>query len=180
MDRIEELVRDSLQTRARDVEPTPALWREVERRIERRRRHRVLTWSLAGAAAAAAALLVMPAMVGLVTTPDVPEIAPLEEAPAPAGATVPAHAVVVGTDGQTGLLDLRTRDVTDLGGFLGRAGDTAVSAPSTPAELSFAIALERDGNEHQYLISEAGRGGSSQGTAATFTSTFPLTEHSFI
>ncbi len=115
MDRIEQLVRDSLQTRARDVEPTPALWREVERRIARRRRQRVITWSLAGAAAAAAAVLVVPALVGTVTGPEVPEIAPLDEVP-PVGATVPTQAVVVGTDGQLELLNLVGGDRAAVGG----------------------------------------------------------------
>jgi hypothetical protein len=51
MERMENLIRESLQARAQDVEPTPALWLEVDRRVARRRRFQVVSWSLAGAAA---------------------------------------------------------------------------------------------------------------------------------
>ncbi|GGI03693.1 hypothetical protein [Egicoccus halophilus] len=108
MDRVEELIRESLQTRALDVEPTPALWREVDRRVVARRRYQVLTWSLAGAAAALAGILVVPLVADQVggTGPDL-EIPPL--APVPVAGAVP-DTYVVDVDGQLELRDLRSGD----------------------------------------------------------------------
>lgn len=53
MSDIEDLVRRSLETRARDVTPDPATWAKVGRRIHRERTFR---FALAGAAAATAAI----------------------------------------------------------------------------------------------------------------------------
>ena len=78
---IERRLRDVLQTRAEDVEPTPQLWRRVEDRIARRRRWRVVSFAVAGAGAAAAAALVVPALIG-VTAPEPPEIADAPSGPA--------------------------------------------------------------------------------------------------
>lgn len=76
---LEQLVRDSLTQRAQDVEPTPALWQRVERRVHRRRRLQVAVWSLAGAAALVAAVAIVP---GLVSSPDpTPEVEPMPPGP---------------------------------------------------------------------------------------------------
>lgn len=78
---IEQRLRESLTARAADVEPTPELWREVDRRIVRRRRFRVAAWSLTGAAALVAGVLVLPGLLG--TSIDVPEIDPVQVPPSP-------------------------------------------------------------------------------------------------
>lgn len=78
---IEQRVRASLTARAADIAPTPELWREVDRRIARRRRVRVAAWSLAGAAAIVAGVLVLPGFLG--TSLDVPEIDPIQTPPTP-------------------------------------------------------------------------------------------------
>ena len=80
--RIEELVRQSLRQRSEDVEPTPALWQEVDRRVARHRRRRSWALSLTGATALLAALVVVPGLLDAVQDPArIPEIAPLEQAP---------------------------------------------------------------------------------------------------
>ncbi len=76
MTRIEQRVRDSLQARATDVEPTPDLWDAVDRRITRRRRVRVTAWALAGAAALAAVLVVPGLLTGTISLPDIEPITP--------------------------------------------------------------------------------------------------------
>ena len=78
---IEQRLRDSLTARSADVEPTPALWREVDRRVTRRRRLRVAGWSLLGATAIVVGVLVLPGLVG--TGLIVPDIEPIETPPAP-------------------------------------------------------------------------------------------------
>jgi hypothetical protein len=117
MERMEQLIRESLQARAQDVEPTPALWLEVDRRVARRRRFQVLSWSLAGAAAVVAAVLAVPAIVGLFDGPEQLEIPPLDRTPA--AGVVSTHVVAIEDDGVARLLDLRTgeavRDLAELG-----------------------------------------------------------------
>jgi hypothetical protein len=155
MERMEQLIRESLEARAQDVEPTPALWLEVDRRVARRRRFRVLTWSLAGAAAAMLAVFAVPAVIGLFTGPDQLDIAPLDRTPATG--VVSSHAVTVDAEGVVSLLDLRTgatvRELAELGH---EVADLAVSPTSTPDAVEFAVI----GTEGQ--LSLAGdRGGSS-------------------
>ncbi|MFA9432141.1 hypothetical protein [Egicoccus sp. AB-alg2] len=137
MDRIEELIRESLQTRAQDVEPTPALWLEVDRRVARRKRFQVVTWSLAGATAALAGVLVVPAIVSQVGGSDPLEIAPLDRVPV--GGDVPAHVMAVGDDGVARLVDLaggeRLRDLAELP-F--EPVDLAVTPTSTIDAVEFA------------------------------------------
>lgn len=53
-DRIEELLRRSLETRSQDVRPDPATWQKVSRRI---RRGQLMRWSLAGAGAVGALVI---------------------------------------------------------------------------------------------------------------------------
>lgn len=60
---IERRLRESLQARAGDVEPTPALWERVQGRIHR---VRWLVWSLAAAGTAAAVLAAVVVVPGLV------------------------------------------------------------------------------------------------------------------
>lgn len=77
---IEQRLRDSLTARSTDVEPTPALWREVDRRVTRRHRLRVAGWSLVGATAIVVGVLVLPGLIGTGLT--VPDIEPIQTPPA--------------------------------------------------------------------------------------------------
>lgn len=78
---IEQRLRDSLMARSADIEPTPVLWREVDRRVVRRRRRRVAGWSLVGVTAIVVGVLVLPGLLGTGLT--VPDIEPIETPPAP-------------------------------------------------------------------------------------------------
>jgi hypothetical protein len=148
MERMEQLIRESLQARAQDVEPTPALWLEVDRRVARRRRYQVLSWSLAGAAAVVAAVLAVPAIVGLVTGPEELDIAPLDRVPA--AGVVSTHAVAIDAAGELTVVDLRTGEPTTRGQF--EAGVTfdggidglSVAPTSTEQDLRLAVAAHRD------------------------------------
>jgi hypothetical protein len=136
MERMEQRIRESLEARAHDVEPTPALWLEVDRRIERRRRVHAWSWALAGAAAVLVAVLGAPAVVGLLDGPERIEIPPLDRTPTTSG---PTHVVAVGDDGVARLVDLaageRARDLADLD-FL--PVDLTVSPTSTVDAVEFA------------------------------------------
>jgi hypothetical protein len=57
---LETMLRGSLRDRADDVEPTPELWRRVERRVARRRTLPLFVWAAAGTAAVVAAVAVVP------------------------------------------------------------------------------------------------------------------------
>jgi predicted MFS family arabinose efflux permease len=72
MDRIETLIRESLAARAQDVEPTPALYQQVQRKVARRQRWRIAVWTLAGATAAmrAGAVGTAAAMLGVALLAD--------------------------------------------------------------------------------------------------------------
>jgi hypothetical protein len=137
MERMEQLIRESLEARAHDVEPTPALWLEVDRRVARRRRFQVVSWSLAGVTAVLAAVLAVPAIVGLFTGPDTIEIPPLDRTPA--AGVVSTHVVAIDAEGTARLVDLRTdesiRDLVELG-FV--PSGLAVSPTSTPDAVEFA------------------------------------------
>jgi hypothetical protein len=139
MERMEKLIRESLEARAHDVEPTPALWLEVDRRVARRRRFQVVSWSLAGVTAVLAAVLAVPAIVGLFTGPDTIEIPPLDRTPA--AGVVSTHVVAVDADGIVSLIDLRTgatvRELADAA-ELGAPLDLVVSPTSTAEVVEFA------------------------------------------
>lgn len=78
---IDELVRESLRTRAGDVEATPQLWREVQRRTSRRGWLPSLQWAVAAGAAAAAALAAFVVLPDITATDDsaVPSIDDAED-----------------------------------------------------------------------------------------------------
>jgi hypothetical protein len=139
MERMEQLIRESLEARAHDVEPTPALWLEVDRRVARRRRFQVVSWSLAGVTAVLAAVLAVPAIVGLFTGPDTIEIPPLDRTPA--AGVVSTHVVAIDAEGTVSLVDLRTgetvRELADAAG-LGAPLDVVVSPTATAEVVEFA------------------------------------------
>jgi hypothetical protein len=143
MERMEQLIRESLEARAQDVEPTPALWLEVDRRVARRRRFQVATWSLAGVTAVLAAVLAVPAIVGLFAGPDTIEIPPLDRTPA--AGVVSTHVVAIDTDGSVTLVDLRTgATVSELATLGHGVADLAVSPSSTPDAVEF-VAVTANG-----------------------------------
>jgi hypothetical protein len=91
---IEERLRVSLSERAADVEPTPHLWQEVDRRITRRRWLRASVYAVVGATAAVAAVMLAPGVVSDLTGPVTPEILGEDDGatgldPAPGGGTLP-------------------------------------------------------------------------------------------
>jgi hypothetical protein len=110
MDRVEQLVRDSLRARAEDVEPTPHLYRGVQERIARRRRRTLAAWVPAGAVALGVAIAV-PFV--LDTGTQVPSIEDYAEQQLTAGPASPTHAVLVDRDEYLSLLDLRDGTVSE-------------------------------------------------------------------
>jgi hypothetical protein len=137
MERMEQLIRESLEARAHDVEPTPALWLEVDRRVARRKRLQVVSWSLAGVTAVLAAVLAVPAIVGLFTGPDTIEIPPLDRTPS--AGVVSTHVVAVDADGVASLVDLRTGEtVRELAALDHPVADIALSPTSTREAIEFA------------------------------------------
>jgi hypothetical protein len=137
MERMEQLIRESLEARAHDVEPTPALWLEVDRRVARRKRFQVVSWSLAGVTAVLAAVLAVPAIVGLFTGPETIEIPPLDRTPS--AGVVSTHVVAVDADGVASLVDLRTGEaVRELVALDHPGADLALSPTSTREAVEFA------------------------------------------
>ncbi|MCC5949229.1 MAG: hypothetical protein JJT89_12315 [Nitriliruptoraceae bacterium] len=75
MNGLEQRLRTSLRERGDDVEATPQLWLEVDRRITRRRWRTVGAWSLASVAAALVAVVVAPGLLDLADGPvPVPDV----------------------------------------------------------------------------------------------------------
>lgn len=118
MDPFEDRIRASLSERADDVEPTPALYREVQRRVDRRRR-RALVWAPVGAAVAAAVAIPLV----LTSGPQVPTIDDVADQPGGA-ATGATEVVEVDAAGTTWLRDLGTGERRELS-----TGDDAPLAP---------------------------------------------------
>ena len=161
-DQLEELLRDSLHDRAGDVEPTPALWQEVDRRRYTRLRWRtVRMWSgaVASAAAVVAAVVAVPI---LLDSPEQPDIA-VEPPADPASELVsgsasadqlPRH-LVLGRDQELVLLDLRTGAEHELPSPDGRLLDVAVRPGTQPGEdLGVAYTAE-DENGHRVGVIDA-------------------------
>lgn len=71
MDPIEQRLRTSLHERAEDVEATPQLWQEVDRRLRRRQRWTAWSWVAVSAAAAVAAVVVVPGLLPDTAGPEV-------------------------------------------------------------------------------------------------------------
>ena len=71
MDPIEDRLRTSLHERAEDVEVTPHLWQEVDRRVTRRGRWTIGSWAAVTAAVAVAAVVVVPSLLPDASVPQV-------------------------------------------------------------------------------------------------------------
>ncbi|MFA9447137.1 hypothetical protein [Egicoccus sp. AB-alg6-2] len=160
MDRVEELIRESLKARAQDVEPTPMLWLEVDRRVSRRKRFQAVTWSLAGATAVLAGVLGVPAILDLVTDdrPDI-DIQPVDVLPA--GGVLPEF-YVTDVDGSLEIRDLTTGDrltpevTADDGRFADAVDDLAVR-PGSTRDGGAVAAIRGSGTGSPYLeVAETG------------------------
>jgi hypothetical protein len=181
MDRIEQRVRDSLQARANDVEPSQDLWDEVGRRITRRQRWRVGALALAGATAVAVGVLVVPGLLGGVTTPVIEPWSPSQEeadVETPAGpdegqAEAPSEEPGDPTDGGDG--DAEPTEEVD-----GVVGPTGVAEPVvaidertlvlvTPDEVRTLVTLPEEGGS--WFLSVAVRPGSTVDDLAIVTTT---------
>lgn len=133
MEPIEERLERSLHERADDVEATPALWQEVDRRVTRRRGLQLWSWALAGAAAVAAAVAVVPAITGGEEAPEVAEQPGGVAGQLAPGADLPRGLVLA--DGQeVRLLGLPDGDWTELGGPGAEVLDVAVRPGTAPGE----------------------------------------------
>src|SRR5690606_25618161 len=66
-----------------------ALWREVDRRVARRKRYQVMTWSLAGATAALAAVVAAPTVIDFVQPDRTPDIGAVPMTEGPTAGVVP-------------------------------------------------------------------------------------------
>ena len=162
-DQLEQLLRDSLHNRAGDVEPTPALWQEVdERRHARLRWRTVRVWSagLASAAALVAAVVAVPMLID--TAEQQPEIA-VEPPPDPASELVSGSApaeqlpsyLVLAREAELVLLDLRTGAEHELASPDGQLLDVAVRPGTRPGEdLEVAYTAE-DGDGHRVGVIDA-------------------------
>lgn len=177
MDPIEQRVRESLQARADDVEPTPHLYRGVQERISRRQRLRAVWWSLAGAAAVAAAVLVVPTVLASLDqrTPEVADTPDRVEEPPPASAPgEPTHALLAFADGRIDLVDLDTgarEPVLEVG--TGVSVPTVVAAPGSTAERFRAVAVLDDEGAGPASIEVIDRSPSGTRTELTVTTGLP-------
>lgn len=165
---LEERLRASLQARAEDVEPTPALWNRVEEKAMRRNRWRVGLVALGAAAAVAVAVLAVPAILdgpfrvddlpdpadtpGGVTEPGDGTEAPTEPTEPPRGDDALRPFLVV-TDGTALYLDEGADggEMTELAGY-GGSGEPwgplaiAVRPGSTVDDLTVATVFTVEGD----------------------------------
>lgn len=148
MEPVEERLRRSLGQRAEDVEPTPALWQEVDRRVTRRRGLRLWTWSLAGAAALLAAVVAVPTLTGT-TEEQTPRIGDRPDGLAgqvAAGADLPVG-LVLADGGELTLVELPSDRRTRLAGPDTEVLDVAVRPGTTPGdglEVAYTARAEAD------------------------------------
>jgi len=176
---LEERLRASLQARADDVEPTPALWARVEDKAMRRNRWRVGVMALGAAAAIAVAVVAVPMLfngpfrvddmppAATPTEPQVTEPGPgvTETEPEPGGDDSLKPFLVV-TDGVTLFLDAGADGgaMTELQGY-GGTGEPwgpvaiAVQPGSTVDDLTVATVFTVEGDVevavHRFVAGES-------------------------
>jgi hypothetical protein len=154
MDRnhLEDRIRASLKARAGDVEPTPVLWEEVDRKISRRRWWQAGLVALSGVAAVVAVLLAIPLFsvdrTITIDPADTPTTRPTDGIP---GDGAPTR--IVTTDGvslyeidpATGAV---VRELRASEGFLDAQefGAVAVRPASAPGETVVAATVRVEGN----------------------------------
>ncbi len=152
---LEKRLRASLQERADDVEPTPELWRMVERKAARRRALPVFVWVAAGAAATITAVAVLPGILDgaesrFTIDPAQPPtaVAPTVPDGQVAGVATPTHQVaIVGSrlvlravdgSGETVLAELAAEGESTLRTLAVRPG-------SSPSDLTVAYVTSGEG-----------------------------------
>ncbi|MEX2551313.1 MAG: hypothetical protein WD638_13920 [Nitriliruptoraceae bacterium] len=150
---IEERLRVSLSERAADVEPTPHLWQEVDRRITRRRWLRASVYAVVGATAAIVAAMVVPGVVSDLTGPSGLEIMGEDDAPGTddgdgAEDTEPEEDGANGPDPAPGegALPLVTADGRDLVLLTGDGDRTVLATLEAEGESTFATVSVRPGS----------------------------------
>lgn len=175
MDRIEEAVRGSLRDRADDVEPTPQLYRRVQRRTARRRAWRVWGAAVAGVAAVAAAVVVVPDLVTGTRTPPIADDPPetmMDEGVPDAGGfdpTLPDVALVGRADGTVDLVDVAGEDgavtiaevatTEDTDGSVGRVTEIVTAPGGTPTSFRAVVVRERGDTSEVLVLDAEGDGG---------------------
>jgi len=167
MQGIEQLIRESLTARAQDVETTPMLWLEVDRRVARRKRFQVTAWSLAGATAALAAVFAVPAIVGLIQgDPRDIDIAPMDRTPV---AGVVPELYVTDIDGRLQIRDIETGEVALPAGdgFELPANEIEVRPGSTGTGYSILSTHGGDGTQPGFLAVVDSAGDAPDASATT-------------
>ena len=163
---IEDRLRASLRERAEDVEATPRLWAEVDRRVARRRRVTVSSWVAATAAAAIAAVVVAPALLPETAGPEIADRpGPVEDPGTEDGPVVPAPGAVepgpllVATDRLLRVLDA---DGTALSAYeLPEEGESTITGVSvrpgsTVAEVTAAVLTTAEGTYDLRVLRSGG------------------------
>ncbi|MDX1658495.1 MAG: hypothetical protein R3343_06720 [Nitriliruptorales bacterium] len=157
MNDLEQRLRESLQARAQDVEVTPHLWDEVERRLHRRRLSTMLVWAAGAAAAAAlAAVVVLPAVLDtpdrdVVVDPLPSETATTDPDPDQPPAAGAPNALVAASDRDIRLLGLDGSELATLvryssEEFEGRILSVATSPTAADGTLGVAFTVLQEGN----------------------------------
>lgn len=113
---IERRLRESLEARAGDVEPTPVLWERVQARV---RRNRWWTWTLAAASTAAVVLAAVAVVPGLIDGQNDVEImsGPTASPTTPAGDDEPTAGPTEGDDDPAEPDEQETITPTSVGGL---------------------------------------------------------------
>lgn len=138
MDRIEDLVRTSLRERGDDAQATPHLYRQVQRRIDRRRRQRA--WTLAPIGMAVVAAVAVPLV--LSNGPQAPTIDDVADRPSVA-ASGAAEVVVVDASGSTGRVDLSSGErVASLAASSDAGTPRVLVAPERRDDPPIAVVVE--------------------------------------
>ncbi|MBW3618658.1 MAG: hypothetical protein KY461_00295 [Actinobacteria bacterium] len=149
---LETMLRTSLHERAHDVEATPELWRQVDRRVSRRRALPLFVWTAAGVAAVVTAAVVGPGLLdsvedGLVIEPAQSPSAvesPGEAAPGPVAAAPLTHYVAV-ADGRLVLRGVDGSESVLWESIEGGARTLAVRPGSTPDRFTVAAVAGIEG-----------------------------------
>lgn len=169
---LEQRLRASLQERADDVEPTPALWQRVEGKAMRRNRWRVAVTAVGAAAAVAVAVLAVPALLDgpfrvddmpPAATPTEPQVTETEPGPGGGDALTP---FLVVTDGAALFVDEGADGgaMTELQGYGGTADPwgvvgVTVRPGSTVDDLTVATSFVVEGNReiavHRFVDGDA-------------------------
>lgn len=190
MNDLEQRLRSSLQARADDVEATPQLWEEVNRRVRRNAWQTGLLWAAGATAAAAAAVVAIVVIPGVLETPDqdvvvdpVPtetatDVAPTEdptEDPGPATGGAPTH-LVTASDREIVVTTLDGQAVDTLVNydspeFEGAIQSVAVRPGSTLDDLVVAFTVVVEGDVEVRVVE---RGGDWQQVDETHTGWFEI------